>query len=68
MDYSRYRDQGWPIGTGMMESSCKQLVGMRLKGPGMHWTEAGALAVTALRAIELNQKWETFWKELVLVA
>jgi hypothetical protein len=66
MDYSRYREQGWPIGTGIMESSCKQLVGMRLKGPGMHWTEQGALAVTALRAIELNEKWDKFWSELVL--
>lgn len=66
MNYSDYRSRGWPIGTGMMESSCKQLVGLRLKGPGMHWTEAGALAVTALRTIELNQKWDVFWKSLVL--
>src|SRR5262249_48755250 len=50
MEYPKYRANGWQIGTGMMESTCKQLVGMRLKGPGMHWTEAGALAMTALRA------------------
>jgi hypothetical protein len=67
MHYDEYRVAGWPIGTGMMESSCKQLVGLRLKGPGMHWTEAGALAVTALRAIELNGKWHQFWESLVLV-
>jgi hypothetical protein len=67
-DYPRYRAQGWQIGTGMMESTAKQLVGVRLKGPGMHWTEAGALAVTALRAQALNGRWHSFWKSLVLVA
>ena len=49
MDYARYRASGFQIGTGMMESTCNQLVGMRLKGPGMHWTEQGAIAITALR-------------------
>ena len=68
MNYSNYRKAGWPIGTGMMESSCKQLIGLRLKGPGMHWTEAGALAITALRATDLNQKWHEFWKSLILAA
>lgn len=68
LDYPAYRQRGWPIGTGRMESSCKQLVGVRLKGPGMHWTEAGALAVTALRATDLNGDWTTFWKNLLLSA
>lgn len=45
------------MGTGMMEATCKQLVGVRLKGPGMHWSEAGAFAITALRATELNGDW-----------
>jgi hypothetical protein len=67
-DYPTYRANEWQIGTGMMESTCKQLVGVRLKGPGMHWTEAGALAVTALRATDLNGKWQTFWSKLVLAA
>lgn len=68
LNYPAYRQRGWPIGTGRMESSCKQLVGVRLKGPGMHWTEAGALAVTALKAIDLNGQWPSFWKSLVLSA
>ena len=38
---------GWQIGSGMIESTAKQLVGLRLKGPGMHWSEPGALTVTA---------------------
>jgi hypothetical protein len=67
-DYPTYRAHGWQIGTGMIESTAKQLVGLRLKGPGMHWTEAGALAVTALRATDLNGRWHKLWKNLTLNA
>jgi len=64
--YPDYRSHDWQIGTGMIESTCKQLVGIRLKGPGMHWSEKGSLAVTALCAIDLNGKWNPFWNTLVL--
>jgi len=37
-DYPVYRDHNWQIGSGMIESTAKQLVGIRLKGPGMHWS------------------------------
>ena len=66
MDYPAYRHHGWQIGTGMIESTCKQVVGQRLKGPGMHWSEQGALAMTALKATELNGDWHSFWKSLTL--
>lgn len=66
MDYPSYRQHGWQIGTGMIESTAKQLVGLRLKGPGMHWSEPGAIAITALRAQSLNHHWNQFWKTLVL--
>jgi hypothetical protein len=68
MDYPTYRAHGWQIGTGMIESTCKQVVGQRLKGPGMHWSESGALAMTALKATELNGDWHRFWNSLVLSA
>jgi hypothetical protein len=66
MDYPACRQRGWQIGTGMIESTCKQVVGQRLKGPGMHWSEHGALAMTALKATELNGDWHSFWKSLLL--
>lgn len=64
--YADYRDHNWQIGSGMIESTAKQLVGIRLKGPGMHWSPAGASAVTALRAHNINNHWHTLWKNLVL--
>ena len=60
-DYVDYRAAGYVIGSGMMESTCKQLVGQRLKGPGMQWSEAGALAMTALIAHRINGTWDRFW-------
>jgi len=64
--YPEYRLKEWQIGSGMIESTAKQLVGLRLKGPGMHWSEKGALAITALRAQDLNGLWNTFWNNLSL--
>jgi hypothetical protein len=60
-DYVEYRAAGYVIGSGMMESTCKQLVAQRLKGPGMQWSEAGALAMTALIAHRINGTWNRFW-------
>jgi hypothetical protein len=67
-NYPAYRARGWQIGSGMIESTAKQLVALRLKGPGMHWSEAGALAVTALRATDLNGRWHKLWNNLILNA
>jgi len=60
-DYVEYREAGYVIGSGMMESTCKQLVTQRLKGPGMQWSERGALAMTALIAHRINGTWDRFW-------
>jgi hypothetical protein len=67
-EYPTYRSRGWKIGTGMIESTAKQLVGLRLKGPGMHWSHHGATAITALRAQDLNGNWHSFWRTLTLAA
>jgi len=61
-DYLAYREKGYVIGSGMMESTCKQVVARRLKGTGMQWSEQGALAMTALVGLRLNGAWSNFWK------
>ncbi len=63
MDYPRYRANGWLIGSGHVESACKGVIGMRLKGPGMRWSTAGADAVARLRALSKSEKgqWDAFW-------
>lgn len=60
-DYVDYRARGMIIGSGMMESTCKQLVGKRLKGCGRQWSESGAVAMTAMIGHRLNHSWDAFW-------
>ncbi|HWG43201.1 MAG TPA: ISKra4 family transposase, partial [Gemmataceae bacterium] len=45
MAYPEYLAEGWHIGSGVVESACKTVVGQRLKGPGMRWGEEGAHAL-----------------------
>ena len=35
MNYSEYMDQGYHIGSGLAQSTCKHLAGARLKQSGM---------------------------------
>ena len=58
MDYARFRQQGYFIGSGTVESSCKQIVTMRLKAPGARWTKHGALVTAKARTAWLNGDWD----------
>jgi hypothetical protein len=60
MAYARYRAAGWDIGSGMVESACKRVIGAREKGPGMRWSEAGAHTVAAVRVLLLNDQWHDY--------
>lgn len=64
MDYPEYQREGWQIGSGVVESACKTVVGQRLKGAGMRWGEDGAHAVCHVRALYRSEKgqWDDFWK------
>ncbi|MBM3146076.1 MAG: ISKra4 family transposase [Chloroflexi bacterium] len=60
MDYAEYLRRGWPIGTGVIEGTCRHLVKDRMELSGMRWTIAGAEALLALRAANENGDWEDF--------
>jgi hypothetical protein len=61
MDYPRFTQLGYDIGSGLIESSCKNVVQMRLKGPGMRWREGSACAIATLRAALLSEHWDEFF-------
>ena len=63
MDYPTYQQQGWPIGSGSVESSHKLVVQARLKGPGMHWRPEHINPMLALRLALLNDRWSESWQE-----
>jgi len=56
MQYGEYQKQGWPIGSGAVESSCKQLVTARCKQAGMRWSQSGVDAILALRCFVVNER------------
>jgi hypothetical protein len=58
MDYASYRSRGLQIGSGSVESACKQLVSARLKQAGMIWEAPGAEAVATVRAWLVSERWE----------
>lgn len=61
MRYRAFRRRGLFIGSGVVEGSCKHLVGDRLKHGGMHWTDEGAQAILSVRLALLNQRWDHLW-------
>ena len=65
MRYGTYRRAGYLIGSGVIEAGCKTVVGERLKCSGMHWTEAGASHVLALRCLVLSDLFDTFWTDFI---
>ncbi len=58
MDYAHYRAQGYLIGSGTVESGCKQIGTMRLKRSGAQWLENGARLVAKARAVWLSGQWD----------
>ncbi len=59
MDYPSYRAQGYQIGSGTMESGCKQFGVGRLKIAGARWSTDGARLVAKARATYLSGDWDT---------
>lgn len=58
MDYARFRQQGYFIGSGTVESGGKQISTLRLKRAGARWTARGALLTAKARAAWLSGGWE----------
>jgi hypothetical protein len=59
MRYDRFRAAGYMIGSGTVESGCKQIVTQRLKLPGAQWTVSGAVQTAKARASWLSGHWQS---------
>lgn len=60
MIYRRLRDADLDIGSGAVEGAVRNLIGMRLDGPGMRWSRQRSEMVLHLRCILLNGQWSEF--------
>lgn len=60
MNYKEIADKGWPIGSGPVESSCRQDQ-CRFKRPGQSWTRQGFGNLSALDQARRNNHWDELW-------
>lgn len=58
MRYDQFRAAGYLIGSGTVESACKQIVSQRLKQPGAQWHVDGAVKTAKARAAWLSGEWD----------
>jgi hypothetical protein len=61
MNYFELRQNNLPIGSGVVEAACKNLIGARMKKSGMRWTIDGGQTILTLRSLVLSNRWEKFW-------
>lgn len=57
MRYPKFREAGYPVGSGTVESGCKGFA-WRCKGRGQRWKGEGLRAMLALRAAGMSGKGE----------
>ena len=64
MQYPTFQKNGWPIGSGMVESANKIVMQMRLKGPGMRWQPTHVNPMLALRTAVCSDRWPQAWQQV----
>jgi len=60
MNYQTLAHRGWPIGSGAVESACRQKQ-CRFKRPGQFWTSKGLRNLIALDEARRNYHWDQLW-------
>lgn len=59
--YPEFRAQHLFVGSGVIETGCKTIIGARCKQSGLFWTVRGANAILALRCCYFNGRFEDYW-------
>ena len=63
VSYERFKEQGYPIGSGEIESAHKSIPQKRLKIPGATWHPDSINPILALRIVKANDWWDDFWEQ-----
>ena len=53
--------EGLPIGSGLVEGTCKNVIGKRLKLNNPRWRVRRAENMAALRCLHYSKLWEPYW-------
>ena len=62
MSYPEIREEGWLIGSGMVESGGKQYKD-RVGGAGMRWSRPGAERLLPIRTAILSNRFDQLWQQ-----
>jgi hypothetical protein len=62
--YPTFRQHGYPIGSGAVESGHKVVIGARFKGAGQHWASPHRNPRLALRCASCHDRWASAWPTL----
>jgi len=65
MEYRKYSENGWFVGSGVVESGCKCVVRQRLDNSGMHWSVDGAESLLPIRAFYKSGRLDEYANWLV---
>ena len=61
MRYTKFRKQGFFVGSGVIEAGCKTVIASRMKHSGMEWSVRGANSIISLRCFAHSNRTEDFW-------
>ncbi len=62
MCYDKYLAAGYPIGSGVVESTCGHTVKNRMEGTGRRWSIKGAESTLLLRSVYTSNDWDAYWE------
>ena len=62
MRYDEYLAAGYPIGSGVVESTCGHTVKSRMEGTGRRWSIKGAESTLLLRSVYTSNDWDAYWQ------
>ena len=64
IQYATFAVQGYPRGSGSVESANKLVIEARLKGAGMRWARPPVNPLVALRTVACSDRWAEAWPQI----
>ncbi len=62
MKYNQYLSEGYPIGSGIVESACSHVVKDRMEISGARWGISGSDSILKLRSVSKSKDWDEYWE------
>ena len=66
MNYGAARARNFPIGSGVIESTIRRVVNLRLKGASVYWSESTAQDMLLLRSFYKANRWQSIVKQGIM--